>query len=91
MRCSITKEDKHCNGTPVFAHHLTLLKTESRMGGKAGDEWLVPLCALHHNALHFVGEKAFWIGWKWKLEDVVEMAVNIYLESKFKKPKLELV
>jgi hypothetical protein len=31
------------------------------MGSKPGDQWVVPLCIMHHRALHDAGnERAWW-------------------------------
>jgi len=49
-----------CGRTPTHAHHLTFAQPRAR-GLKSSDEWVVPLCALHHRALHDRGnERAFW-------------------------------
>lgn len=59
-----------CNGSPVVAHHLTHVKDKGGMGLKTGDEYTLPLCWLHHQTLHNMGEKSFWEQW-----DVDEMLV----------------
>jgi DNA recombination protein Rad52 len=49
-----------CGRTPVHAHHLTFAQPHAR-GLKTSDEWVVPLCALHHRELHGRGnERAYW-------------------------------
>jgi len=36
------------------------------LGRKASDEWVVPLCNLHHRALHDAGDEEAW----WKAQGV---------------------
>ena len=49
-----------CGRTPAHAHHLTFAQPRAR-GLKSGDQWAVPLCALHHRELHDRGnERAYW-------------------------------
>ena len=80
--CIISQDGMNCNGEPVVPHHITFIKAESRMGGKAGDDKTVPLCAMHHNALHFIGEKAFWESWGFSLHSIFRASINYYLRSK---------
>lgn len=50
-------------GQVVHAHHLTTAQPKAR-GLKAGDQWVVPLCVRHHDALHRRGnEWAWWSNW----------------------------
>jgi hypothetical protein len=49
-----------CEGLPCHAHHLTFAQPRG-LSVKVSDEFTVPLCAIHHNALHARGnERAFW-------------------------------
>jgi DNA recombination protein Rad52 len=48
-----------CGRTPSQAHHLRFAQPRS-MGSKVSDEWTVPLCLLHHRALHGVGSEEKW-------------------------------
>lgn len=63
LPCIIKKDGLHCNGKPVDGHHITTLEGQGIMGDKAGDEWLLPLCRMHHNSLHHIGEERFWQSW----------------------------
>jgi hypothetical protein len=45
-----------CAQTPSQAHHLRFAQPRS-MGSKVSDEWTVPLCFLHHRALHDAGNE----------------------------------
>jgi hypothetical protein len=48
-----------CGRTPSQAHHLRFAQPRA-MGKKASDEYVVPLCVLHHRALHDVGSEETW-------------------------------
>ncbi|WP_422388627.1 DUF968 domain-containing protein [Bradyrhizobium symbiodeficiens] len=49
-----------CKRTPVDAHHLKFAQQRA-LGRKVSDEFTVPLCRSHHQALHRKGnEKAWW-------------------------------
>lgn len=49
-----------CGRNRAQAHHLTFAQPGA-MGRKVSDEFTVPLCAAHHQALHQRGdERAFW-------------------------------
>jgi len=48
-----------CARTPTQAHHLRFAQPRS-MGSKPSDEWAVPLCLLHHRALHDAGNEEKW-------------------------------
>lgn len=50
-----------CGRAPSQAHHLRFAQPRS-MGSKVSDEWTVPLCGLHHRALHDVGDEERWWG-----------------------------
>jgi DNA recombination protein Rad52 len=48
-----------CGRTPSQAHHLKTAQPRA-LGRKSGDEWTVPLCAIHHRALHDDGDETRW-------------------------------
>jgi DNA recombination protein Rad52 len=49
-----------CGRLPAQAHHLKFVQPRAR-GLKTSDEWVVPLCAVHHRELHDRGdERSFW-------------------------------
>jgi len=48
-----------CARTPAQAHHVRHAQPRA-MGSKAGDEWTVPLCNIHHRALHDAGDEEDW-------------------------------
>jgi DNA recombination protein Rad52 len=48
-----------CDRTPSHAHHLKFAQARA-MARKVSDEWVVPLCFLHHRALHEAGNEERW-------------------------------
>jgi hypothetical protein len=48
-----------CGRAPTQAHHLRFAQPRA-LGRKVSDEWTVPLCLLHHRALHDVGDEKSW-------------------------------
>ncbi len=50
-----------CARTPSQAHHLRFAQPRA-LSSKPSDEWTVPLCALHHRALHDTGSEERWWG-----------------------------
>lgn len=48
-----------CGRTPSQAHHLRFAQPRA-LGRKVSDEWTVPLCAVHHRALHDFGAEEKW-------------------------------
>ncbi len=53
-----------CGRLPSQAHHIRFAQLRA-LGTKPSDEWVVPLCATHHRALHDAGdEDSWWAGQK---------------------------
>jgi hypothetical protein len=48
-----------CGRTPSHAHHVRFAQPRA-MGAKVSDEFTVPLCFLHHRALHDSGSEETW-------------------------------
>jgi len=48
-----------CGRSPAQAHHVRFAQPRA-IGRKVSDEWVVPLCATHHRALHTVGDEQIW-------------------------------
>ncbi|MCH7544663.1 MAG: hypothetical protein IIB65_13630 [Proteobacteria bacterium] len=53
------------------------------MGRKVSDEWVVPLCALHHRSLHDVGDERRW----WECHGIDPLAVAERLWGEKQIPK----
>lgn len=63
------------------AHHLMIAQPKAR-SLKAGDQFVVPLCFLHHTELHLSGdERAWWTSHG--VDDPVFLALKFYAESPF--------
>jgi hypothetical protein len=48
-----------CGRKPSDPHHLRYLQPRA-LGRKASDEFVVPLCRIHHRLVHRVGNEAAW-------------------------------
>ena len=48
-----------CGRTPSHAHHIRFAQPRA-MGAKVSDEFTVPICFLHHRALHDSGSEETW-------------------------------
>jgi hypothetical protein len=48
-----------CARTPSEPHHLRFAQPRA-LSSKPSDEWVVPLCLLHHRALHDAGSEERW-------------------------------
>ena len=48
-----------CGRQPADAHHLRFAQPRA-LGRKVSDEFTVPLCRLHHRALHARGDEQAW-------------------------------
>jgi hypothetical protein len=50
-----------CGRTPSDPHHLTFMQPRA-LGNRVSDEFLVPVCRIHHRELHRQGDEAAWWG-----------------------------
>ena len=55
FECTVVSQT--CEGKIEAAHVRT--GTDGGMGLKPGDNWVIPLCARHHNLQHAMGEMTF--------------------------------
>jgi DNA recombination protein Rad52 len=65
-----------CGRAPSHAHHLTFVQPRAR-GLKTSDEWVVPLCFLHHRQLHDRGDEQEW--WRERSLDPVPFAIKCWM------------
>jgi DNA recombination protein Rad52 len=56
-----------CGRRPAHAHHLRFAQPRA-MGLKVSDEYTVPLCAGHHDAVHKTGDERAW----WARHGIIE-------------------
>lgn len=64
-----------CQRQPSDAHHLKRVQPNA-LGRKPGDQWVVPLCRIHHRALHDAGDETRW--WREKNIDANEAAHDLW-------------
>jgi hypothetical protein len=50
-----------CGRMPSDPHHLTFMQPRA-LGNRVSDEFLVPVCRIHHRELHRQGDEAAWWG-----------------------------
>ena len=66
-----------CNRQPSHAHHLRFAQRRG-LSQKVSDEYVVPLCALHHGDLHRSSSEQEW----WKRQRIEPMAIAQELWAK---------
>src|SRR4029077_20885146 len=66
-----------CGRAPSHAHHLRFAQPRA-LGQKVSDEWVVPLCNLHHRALHGIGNEETW--WAQHSIDALAEAQRLWRE-----------
>ena len=74
-----------CARTPSQAHHLRFAQPRS-MGSKVSDEFTVPLCGIHHRALHDVGDEEQW--WQEHGIDAKGEAERLWRQSRGESPAM---
>lgn len=67
-----------CGRNPSQAHHLLFIQPRA-MSRKPSDEWTVPLCAIHHRALHDHGNELDW--WQQHKLDAKKEALRLWQKS----------
>jgi hypothetical protein len=67
-----------CEGVPCHAHHITFAQRRG-LSLKVSDEFTVPLCAVHHNALHLSGNERHW--WRAQTIDPLAIAARLWMET----------
>jgi DNA recombination protein Rad52 len=67
-----------CGRAPSQAHHLRFIQPRA-LGRKASDEWVVPLCNLHHRSLHDGGNEEAW--WMQHRIDAAAEAARLWREQ----------
>ena len=66
-----------CGRAPSQAHHLRFAQPRA-LASKVSDEWVVPLCNLHHRALHDTENEEEW--WKTQGVDAQHEAERLWKE-----------
>ena len=68
-----------CGQEPCHAHHLKFAQSHG-LAQKVSDEFVVPLCALHHDELHRAGAERDW--WRDKGLDPLPVALELWQKSR---------
>lgn len=68
-----------CGRTPSHAHHVKFAQPRA-MARKVSDEWTVPLCYIHHRALHDRGDEKAW--WRDQKIDPIDIANQLWASTK---------
>ena len=67
-----------CGRQPSHAHHIRFAQPAA-LGLKVSDEFTVPLCSLHHDAVHRVGNERSW--WTAQAIDPLKAAAELWKKS----------
>ena len=68
-----------CGRKPSDPHHLRFTQPRA-LGRKVSDEFTVPLCRVHHRAVHRVGDERAW--WKAAGIDPVKVARRLWKQTR---------
>jgi hypothetical protein len=68
-----------CGRTPSEAHHIRFAQPRA-LGRKVSDEYMVPVCRLHHRELHRYGDEASW--WVGANVDPLPVALELWRRSR---------
>jgi hypothetical protein len=70
-----------CERRPSDAHHIRFAQP-SALGRRVSDEFTVPLCRLHHRALHRRGDEAEW--WNENNIDAIVIAQKLWMQTRLR-------
>jgi hypothetical protein len=68
-----------CGRVPSDPHHLTFTQPRA-LGRRVSDEFIVPVCRIHHHELHHSGDEAAW--WRRLNIDPVPMALRLWQQTR---------
>jgi len=68
-----------CSRQPSHAHHLRFAQRRG-LSQKVSDEYVVPLCALHHGALHHYSSETEW--WAKQKIDPLPVAAELWAKHR---------
>jgi hypothetical protein len=74
-----------CGRKPSDPHHLRFMQPRA-LGWKVSDEFVVPLCRIHHRAVHRVSDEGAW--WKLAGSDPVKVARKLWKNSRLNETSL---
>jgi hypothetical protein len=68
-----------CGRVPSDPHHLTFTQPHA-LGRRASDEFIVPVCRVHHRELHRSGDEAAW--WRRLNIDPLPIALRLWQQTR---------
>jgi hypothetical protein len=68
-----------CGRVPSDPHHLTFTQPRA-LGRRVSDEFMVPVCRLHHRELHRSGDEAAW--WRRLNIDPLPVALKLWQHTR---------
>jgi hypothetical protein len=71
-----------CGRVPSDPHHLTFTQPRG-LGYRASDEFIVPVCRIHHRELHRSGDEAAW--WQKLNIDALSVALKLWQHTRLNK------
>jgi hypothetical protein len=74
-----------CGREPSDPHHLRYAQPKA-LGGKASDEFTVPLCRTHHREVHRAGNEQVW--WKAAGIDPLKIARKFWKQTRFNEGRI---
>jgi len=74
-----------CGRKPSDPHHLRFMQPRA-LGWKVSDEFVAPLCRIHHRAVHRVSDERAW--WKLAGIDPVQVARKLWKNSRLNESSL---
>jgi hypothetical protein len=74
-----------CGRKPSDPHHLRYAQPRA-LGRKASDEFVVPLCRMHHREVHRAGDERAW--WKAAGIDPLEVAHKLWKEARLNEGRI---
>jgi ERF superfamily len=84
---SVTKQPcLICGRKPSDPHHLRYLQPRA-LGRKASDEFAVPLCRVHHRAIHRARDERAW--WQATGIDPIKVARKLWKETRIDEGRIE--
>jgi len=72
-----------CGRVPSDPHHLTFAQPRA-LGCRVSDEFIVPVCRMHHRELHRSGDEAAW--WRTLNIDPVPVALRLWQQTRSDDP-----
>jgi hypothetical protein len=76
-----------CGRKPSDPHHLRFMQRRA-LGAKVSDEFVAPLCRIHHRAVHRVSDERAW--WKQVGIDPVKVARRLWRNTRLDENPLGL-